>query len=152
MKKKDKKGVSREGAGRVAIHRECPGLIHSYTLECNYCSGAVLNKIEERFDIDKRRCLADSEPVLDGNSNLYINYPTGKSENPEVPYQVRFSSIILHDIGRACLVAVLDLINANPFPRLSSVMQVKDDLLYELMDRRDNDRTNAGAAAKRSSS
>ncbi len=45
MSRKDRKGVSREGAGRVAIHRDCPGLLHSYTLECNYWAGTTLNKI-----------------------------------------------------------------------------------------------------------
>ena len=75
MLKKDKKGVSREGAGRVAIHRECPGLVHSYTLECNYCCGGKLNKIMERFDLEKRRYLSDIEQVVDPNSSLYLNWP-----------------------------------------------------------------------------
>jgi len=51
MVRKDKNGVSREGAARVAIHRDCPGLLHSYTLECNYWAGTVLNPIEERYDL-----------------------------------------------------------------------------------------------------
>ena len=68
MTRKDKKGVSREGAGRVAMAKECPGLIHSYTLECNYWCGQVVNRLQERFDLEKRRQLADSEPVLDMNS------------------------------------------------------------------------------------
>ena len=71
MKRKDKKGVSREGAGRVAVYRDCPGLIHSYTLECNYCSGLVINKVDERFDIQKQKFLSDNEPVLNLNSDLY---------------------------------------------------------------------------------
>jgi hypothetical protein len=75
MLKKDKKGVSREGAGRVAMHRECPGLVHSYTLECNYCCGAKLNRIQERFDIERRRQIVDNEPVMDPNSSLYDHYP-----------------------------------------------------------------------------
>lgn len=69
MLRRDKKGVSREGAGRVAIHRDCPGLIYSYTLECNYCAGAVLNKIEEQFDIERKRFIPDNnDPVLDPNN------------------------------------------------------------------------------------
>lgn len=39
MTRKDKKGVGREGAGRIAVARDCSGLVHSYTLECNYWSG-----------------------------------------------------------------------------------------------------------------
>jgi hypothetical protein len=75
MLKKDKKGVSREGAGRVAIHRECPGLVHSYTLECNYCCGVKLNRIEERFDLERRRYFAETDPVCDPQSPLYEPYP-----------------------------------------------------------------------------
>jgi hypothetical protein len=115
MLKKDKKGVSREGAGRVAMHRECPGLVHSYTLECNYCCGGKLNRIEERFDMEKRRYIADTEPVLDANSNLYNPYPRLTQDKSEpYNYQARYNSLIFGDIGRACLVSILDLIFINP--------------------------------------
>lgn len=95
MLKKDKKGVSREGAGRVAIHRECPGLVYSYTLECNYCCGYKLNKVEERFDIEKRKFITETEPVLDRNSMLYQNYPRNLQDSPaesfNFQYQARYS-------------------------------------------------------------
>ena len=45
------------------------------------------------------------------------------------------------DIGRACLVAVLDMINSNPQPRVSQVQNVKGDLLYGLMDMRERGET-----------
>lgn len=60
MTRKDKKGVGREGAGRVAVARDCPGLVHSYTLECNYWCGQTINQLMERFDLEKRRFLAES--------------------------------------------------------------------------------------------
>jgi len=44
--------------------------------------------------------------------------------------------VIFWDIGRACLVAVLDMINANPQPRVAQVQNVKGDMLYWLMDQR----------------
>jgi hypothetical protein len=118
MLKRDKKGVSREGAGRVAIYRECPGLVHSYTLECNYCCGAKLNKLEERFNLERRAFLSESEAVMDPRSALYQPFPCPTDSDL---YQVRFSLPILHDIGRACLIAVLDLIHVNPDPRVSSI-------------------------------
>lgn len=124
MKKKDKKGVSREGAGRVAIYRECPGLIHSYTLECNYACGVVLNQIEERYDIEKKKHIADTEAVLDPRT-----YQPYLFQDEDI-VQYRFSGTIFHDIGRACLVAVLDMIYANPNPRVSSMSDVKSDLTY----------------------
>lgn len=71
MTRKDKKGVSREGAGRVAIHKECMGLIHSYTLECNYACSASLNKLGERFDLEKRRYISEDDPLSDASSQHY---------------------------------------------------------------------------------
>lgn len=107
MTRKDKKGVSREGAGRVAMAKDCPGLIHSYTLECNYCCGAVVNDLKERFDLEKRRYLADSEPIIDTNSNFYKNSPSSD-------FVVRYCIPVFKDIGRACLVAILDMTHSNP--------------------------------------
>lgn len=41
-------GMSREGSGRVAVYK-MTGLIHSYTLECNYNSGRLVNVIPTRI-------------------------------------------------------------------------------------------------------
>ena len=69
MLKKDKKDSkrSREGAGRVAIHRDCNGLLYSYTLECNYCCGNKINKLNERYDIMSKRILKENDPLSDPN-------------------------------------------------------------------------------------
>lgn len=40
-------GMSREGSGRVAVYK-MTGLIRSYTLECNYNSGRLVNAIPAR--------------------------------------------------------------------------------------------------------
>lgn len=40
--------MSREGSGRVAVYK-MTGLIHSYTLECNYNSGRLVNIIPTRI-------------------------------------------------------------------------------------------------------
>lgn len=44
MKLKDRrdKGVTKEGAGRVAIYN-ATGIAHAYTLECNYNTGRLVN-------------------------------------------------------------------------------------------------------------
>lgn len=39
--------MSREGSGRVAVYK-MTGLIRSYTLECNYNSGRLVNTIPAR--------------------------------------------------------------------------------------------------------
>lgn len=46
--RRDKRdGMSREGSGRVAVYK-MTGLIRSYTLECNYNSGRLVNTIPAR--------------------------------------------------------------------------------------------------------
>lgn len=39
-------GLSKEGSGRVALYKTC-GIVHSYTLECNYNTGRVTNILYE---------------------------------------------------------------------------------------------------------
>ena len=81
MKKKDKSkkdqdgdSMSREGAGRVAIHKLLGGLIHSYTLECNYCCGTRVNKIQKRFDTFNNRYLKETDALLDPFSKHYSQF------------------------------------------------------------------------------
>ena len=57
---------------------------------------------------------------------------------------MRFCNTIFKDIGKACLISVLDLIHANPYPRVISVTQTKGDLIYELIASRENDKRNGG--------
>lgn len=40
--------MSREGSGRVAVYK-MTGLIRSYTLECNYNSGRLVNNVPPRI-------------------------------------------------------------------------------------------------------
>lgn len=40
-------GMSREGSGRVAVYK-MTGLVRSYTLECNYNSGRLVNTMPAR--------------------------------------------------------------------------------------------------------
>lgn len=48
VKYSDKRdGMSREGSGRVAVYK-LTGLVRSYTLECNYNSGRLVNSIPTR--------------------------------------------------------------------------------------------------------
>lgn len=39
--------MSREGSGRVAVYK-LTGLVHSYTLECNYNTGRLVNSVPAR--------------------------------------------------------------------------------------------------------
>jgi hypothetical protein len=44
-------------------------------LECNYCCGGKVKQVMERFDLEKRRYLTETEQVLDPKSSLYLNWP-----------------------------------------------------------------------------
>jgi hypothetical protein len=54
MTKKDAKGESREGTGRVAMYRET-GITHCYTLECNYHIGRKMNHLSHKTNLITNR-------------------------------------------------------------------------------------------------
>lgn len=52
MTAKDKRDkLSKEGAGRVNIFKEC-GIKHCYTIEANYHCGRRLNYLSEKINVD----------------------------------------------------------------------------------------------------
>ncbi|XP_072263416.1 cytosolic carboxypeptidase-like protein 5 isoform X1 [Pyxicephalus adspersus] len=95
MYAKDKRdGQSKEGSGRVAIHK-ATGIIRSYTLECNYNTGRCVNSI----------------PVACHDS--------GRATPPPPPaFPPKFTTDIFEQVGRAVAIAALDLEECNPWPRL----------------------------------
>ena len=86
------KGLSAEGSGRVSTYL-LHHLIHSYTLECNYNSGAKFNDVVQ----------------LEGK---------GISSQPFQSAYDKYTPDTFADVGRACLVAWLDLRGHNPASRL----------------------------------
>lgn len=90
---KDKRdGMSKEGSGRVAIFKTT-GIIHSYTLECNYNTGRTVN------------CIAAS--------------PHGRATPPPpAGFPPKYTPEILEGVGRAMAVAALDFYGINPWSRL----------------------------------
>ena len=97
MRAKDKRGLSKEGSGRVALFKSS-GLARCYTLECNFNTGKVLNKIESS---------GLPEPVeCDLSHSMY--------SKPLVEYNIG----IYEDVGRAISVSLLDCILKNPYSRV----------------------------------
>ncbi|XP_015116442.1 cytosolic carboxypeptidase-like protein 5 isoform X2 [Diachasma alloeum] len=86
-------GMSREGSGRVAVYK-LTGLIRSYTLECNYNSGRLVNTIPAR--------------VRDGNGK-----PQGHMFVPP-----KYTPTVFEEVGAALGPSILDLTNSNPNSRL----------------------------------
>ncbi|XP_043492312.1 cytosolic carboxypeptidase-like protein 5 isoform X2 [Polistes fuscatus] len=86
-------GMSREGSGRVAVYK-MTGLIRSYTLECNYNSGRLVNIVPAR--------------IRDGISKT-INHLF-------VP--PKYTPTVFEAVGAALGPSILDLTNNNPNSRL----------------------------------
>lgn len=85
--------MSREGSGRVAVYK-LTGLIRSYTLECNYNSGRLVNTIPAR--------------VRDGvnRTMTHIFVPP------------KYTPTVFEAVGAALGPSILDLTNSNPNSRL----------------------------------
>ena len=70
MNVKDKRdGLSREGSSRVALYK-LTGLLHSYTLECNYHSGRRLNHLSPKLNAATGQ-IEPETAVTDLNSRIY---------------------------------------------------------------------------------
>ncbi|TRY87192.1 hypothetical protein DNTS_031722 [Danionella cerebrum] len=87
-------GQTKEGSGRVAIHKAI-GLVHSYTLECNYNTG---------------RCVNTVPPAC---------HDEGRATPPPPPScPPRYTPGVFEQLGRALAVAALDQAERNPWSRL----------------------------------
>ncbi|XP_027007474.2 cytosolic carboxypeptidase-like protein 5 isoform X3 [Tachysurus fulvidraco] len=95
MYARDKRdGQSKEGSGRVAIHKAI-GVVHSYTLECNYNTGRSVNTIP---------------PACHDN---------GRATPPPPPaFPPKYTPEVYEQVGRAVAIAALDMAECNPWPRL----------------------------------
>ncbi|XP_057338339.1 cytosolic carboxypeptidase-like protein 5 isoform X2 [Microplitis mediator] len=88
-------GMSREGSGRVAVYK-MTGLVRSYTLECNYNSGRLVNTIPARI-----RDLAFKPP-----GHMFV--------------PPKYTPTVFEEVGAALGPSILDLTNSNPNSRLSN--------------------------------
>ncbi|XP_065129559.1 cytosolic carboxypeptidase-like protein 5 isoform X1 [Paramisgurnus dabryanus] len=127
MYTRDKRdGQSKEGSGRVAIHKTI-GLVHSYTLECNYNTGRSVNTIP---------------PACHDN---------GRATPPPPPtFPPKYTPEVYEQVGRAVAIAALDMAQCNPWPRLvlsehSSLMNLRASILKHV-------RNSKGLAANRKNS
>lgn len=85
-------GLSREGAGRVAVGK-ITGLVRSYTLECNYNTGRIVNVVPpSNRDPSKRNSLSLVPP--------------------------KYTPALFEEVGKALGVSILDMSNANPYSRI----------------------------------
>ncbi|XP_052225605.1 cytosolic carboxypeptidase-like protein 5 isoform X2 [Dreissena polymorpha] len=96
MYTKDKRdGSSKEGSGRVAIYKAI-GIIHSYTLECNYNTGRMVNTVPAAYGDEGRA----TPPPLAG-------------------FPPKYTMAHFEEVGRALAIAALDMYDVNPWSRLT---------------------------------
>ena len=88
-------GEGREGSGRVSAFR-ATGLLYSYTLECNFNTGRLVNGVP----MASRDC---------GRATPPLQYDHPPKYDPEV----------YEDSGKALAISILDLTESNPWTRLT---------------------------------
>lgn len=85
-------GMSRAGSGRVAVST-LTGLIKSYTLECNYNTGRIVNVLPPTIKERQQKGYA-------------------------LPMPPKYSPSIYEEVGRSLGASILDLTGNNPLTRL----------------------------------
>ncbi|XP_048256600.1 cytosolic carboxypeptidase-like protein 5 isoform X3 [Haliotis rufescens] len=96
MYSKDRRdGMSKEGSGRVAVFKAI-GIIHSYTLECNYNTGRMVNSVPPAF------------------------HDQGRATPPPIAgFPPKYTQAHYEEVGRAVATAALDMMETNPWTRLT---------------------------------
>jgi hypothetical protein len=91
-------GAGRDGSGRVSCFK-ATGLVKSYTLECNFNTGRVVNTVPPA----SRDCGRATPP-------------------PPAPvdFPPKYNPDIYEDSGKAMAISILDLTESNPWTRLTS--------------------------------
>ncbi|XP_045493803.1 cytosolic carboxypeptidase-like protein 5 isoform X3 [Colias croceus] len=86
-------GMSREGSGRVAVLK-ATGLVRSYTLECNYNTGRLVNVLPP--------AVRDAPPPA----------------SPHSPLPPKYTPHIFEEVGRSLGASILDLTGQHPNSRI----------------------------------
>jgi hypothetical protein len=117
MRTRDKNGTtSKEGSGRVALYRET-GFGHAYVVEANYVTGRLLGRTAEcarEEDAEAGSRGGGARPCSSSRSpDARPVTPPCKSSRP-----VKYDPDVWRGVGRALLIAALDLKGANPWSRV----------------------------------
>ena len=100
---KDKRdGLSKEGSGRVAVYK-MTNMTYVYTLECNYNTGRIVNRLVPPHVPKEFSKAAVSPPP-----------PPLKAVSP------KYTPECWRSVGKALALSALDIVGANPCSRLGS--------------------------------
>ncbi|KAM3136319.1 Cytosolic carboxypeptidase-like protein 5 [Paramecium bursaria] len=107
-------GLSKEGSGRVALYK-ATNIVHSYTLECNYNTGKIINILstEQSLPMNKQEILQTygSDQV---DENIILN-PTPALTNQQTYF---YTISDYENVGRALVLAFLDINLVNPISKI----------------------------------
>lgn len=90
-------GAGREGSGRVSVFK-ATGLVRSYTLECNFNSGRVVNAV----------------PAASRDGGRATPPPPTPADFPP-----KYDPLVYENSGKAMAISILDLTESNPWTRLT---------------------------------
>jgi hypothetical protein len=115
------KGLTAEGSGRVHTYLAY-GLVHSYTLECNYNTSRIGNEV------------APPEQELEGQN---VTPASTFTTNPE-----KYTPSSWAGVGRACVVAMIDIRGQNPCSRIpkskfKTLDRVRNAVVMEVRNRKE---------------
>ena len=131
----DKNGDCKSGTGRVALFRETNGRVpHLYTVEANYNCSRLLNRVTEKISGDAKNDAgrgreeggSTTTAVRRGSNPSAFHDATASAaterNDPKRKSAVtkRYDPETLRGVGRALLVAALDLREENPRSRVPS--------------------------------
>ncbi|XP_026322040.1 cytosolic carboxypeptidase-like protein 5 isoform X3 [Hyposmocoma kahamanoa] len=91
-------GMSREGSGRVAVYKTT-GLVRSYTLECNYNTGRLVNVLPPT--------------IREGPGAANLSSPMPPKYTPHI-----FEEVNPFQVGRSLGASILDLTGQHPNSRI----------------------------------
>ncbi|KPJ02920.1 Cytosolic carboxypeptidase-like protein 5 [Papilio xuthus] len=97
-------GMSREGSGRVAVLK-ATGLVRSYTLECNYNTGRLVNVLPPPL---RDRAPPSATPLA----------PPPATPHTHAPQPPKYTPHIFEEVGRSLGASILDVTGQHPNSRI----------------------------------
>jgi hypothetical protein len=98
--------MNKEGCGRVLFWTEI-GLVHSYTLECNYQTGKRLNHLNPRVDSLNNNYRMPEPPMKDIHSKVYQESRVSFVFNSDRPPTIILTFSKTSDIPSAQLFSII---------------------------------------------
>ena len=133
--------LTAEGSGRVATYLQ-QNIVHSYTLECNYNCSKSGNEVPP---VDSPGLDTGGHPSNQQAASSFTTYPD------------KFTPSIWASVGRACVVAMMDIRGINPASRIpkskhKTLSRYRSAVLQEVRQRKEYKQQRGSSVGSASSS